>query len=190
MCSAGLQTSQVRGVRPTYGGSSNGFARDHCRHFKRCPLQVSYLTLGRVTHCCFPLSGTHLRNVRLAGSSSGECFQTVSSPATVSSHVLALLFYCPAAVNWQLCYRYEDNGDAVNNLLVICKSTGNKSIEDFGSPDKWLQENAKLLGEDVWKGELYAQPGFAHLVRPVTLQVQSCQNKSSTLPLFDHSQLL
>ena len=49
--------------------------------------------------------------------------------------------------------RYEDNGDAVNNLLVICKQTGNKSIEDFGSPDKWLQENAKLLGEDVWKGK-------------------------------------
>lgn len=49
--------------------------------------------------------------------------------------------------------RYEDNGDAVNNLLVISKQTGNKSIEDFGSPDKWLQENAKLLGEDVWKGE-------------------------------------
>ena len=48
--------------------------------------------------------------------------------------------------------RYEDNGDAVNNLLVICKPTGSKSIEDFGSPDKWLQENAKLLGEDVWKG--------------------------------------
>ena len=41
----------------------------------------------------------------------------------------------------------------MNNLLVISKQTGNKSIEDFGSPDKWLQENAKLLGEDVWKGE-------------------------------------
>ena len=49
-------------------------------------------------------------------------------------------------------YRYEDNGDAVNNLVVITKQTGNKSIEDFGSPDKWLQDNAKLLGEDVWKG--------------------------------------
>lgn len=64
------------------------------------------------------------------------------------------LFYCYYAFIQQVCCRYEDNGDAVNNLLVICKSTGNKSIEDFGSPDKWLQENAKLLGEDVWKGEL------------------------------------
>ena len=51
-----------------------------------------------------------------------------------------------------LLHRYEDNGDAVNNLVVITKQTGNKSIEDFGSPDKWLQDNAKLLGEDVWKG--------------------------------------
>ena len=56
--------------------------------------------------------------------------------------------------------RYEDNGDAVNNLLVITKQTGNKSIEDFGSPDKWLQENSKLLGEDVWKGELLSN--FKH----------------------------
>ena len=71
-----------------------------------------------------------------------------------------------------MCCRYEDNGDAVNNLLVISKSTGNKSIEDFGSPDKWLQENAKLLGEDVWKGELRIQLSLAYLVRPVTQQAQ------------------
>lgn len=55
-------------------------------------------------------------------------------------------------------FRYEDNGDAVNNLVVITKQTGNKSIEDFGSPDKWLQDNAKLLGEDVWKGNIQTLP--------------------------------
>lgn len=50
--------------------------------------------------------------------------------------------------------RYEDNGDAVNNLVVIAKQTGNKSIEDFGSPDKFLSDNANLMGEDVWRGAL------------------------------------
>ena len=50
--------------------------------------------------------------------------------------------------------RYEDNGDAVNNLVVIAKQTGNKSIEDFGSPDKFLSDNANLMGEDVWRGVL------------------------------------
>jgi len=56
--------------------------------------------------------------------------------------------------------RYEDNGDAVNNLVVIAKQTGNKSIEDFGSPDKFLSDNANLMGEDVWRGLSRSEGGF------------------------------
>lgn len=96
------------------------------------------------------------------------------------------LSYCYNAVIQQVCCRYEDNGDAVNNLLVICKSTGNKSIEDFGSPDKWLQENAKLLGEDVWKGELCVQSGVANTVGPMIEQAR----QSSFWLLYHHSSFL
>lgn len=75
--------------------------------------------------------------------------------------------------------RYEDNGDAVNNLLVITKQTGNKSIEDFGSPDKWLQENSKLLGEDVWKGLSRSEGGFKEnkVSSASVLDVQAANDK-------------
>jgi len=75
--------------------------------------------------------------------------------------------------------RYEDNGDAVNNLVVITKQTGNKSIEDFGSPDKWLQDNAKLLGEDVWKGLSRSEGGFKEnkVSSASVLDVQAANDK-------------
>lgn len=74
-----------------------------------------------------------------------------------SEPVLSAFISCSVCI-----HRYEDNGDAVNNLVVIAKQTGNKSIEDFGSPDKWLQDNAKLLGEDVWKGTVREQ-AYVHV---------------------------
>lgn len=43
--------------------------------------------------------------------------------------------------------RYEDNFDAVNNLVVLQQKVGKSSIEDLGSPDKFLQDNAYLFGE-------------------------------------------
>lgn len=45
--------------------------------------------------------------------------------------------------------RYEDNFDAVNNLMVIQQKVGKGSIEDLGSPDKFLQDNAYLLGDQA-----------------------------------------
>jgi photosystem II oxygen-evolving enhancer protein 2/Niemann-Pick C1 protein len=49
-------------------------------------------------------------------------------------------------------YRYEDNGDAVNNIAVMVRSTTKNSIEEFGSPDKFLDENKYLLGKQVFVG--------------------------------------
>ena len=52
--------------------------------------------------------------------------------------------------------RYEDNGDAVNSIAVIVRSTTKQSIEEFGTPDKFLDENKNLLGAQVFKGETSA----------------------------------
>jgi hypothetical protein len=50
--------------------------------------------------------------------------------------------------------RYEDNGDAVNNLVVIEQPAGGKTkIEDFGAPDKFLESVQYLLGQQVFSGE-------------------------------------
>jgi len=48
--------------------------------------------------------------------------------------------------------RYEDNGDAVNNLTVIVQKTDKTSIEGYGAPDKFLGDVSFLLGEQVFKG--------------------------------------
>ena len=37
---------------------------------------------------------------------------------------------------------YEDNFDAVNNLAVIVQSVGKDSVDQLGSPDKFLQVGA------------------------------------------------
>lgn len=48
---------------------------------------------------------------------------------------------------------YEDNFDAVNNLVVIVQNTDKKSIKDFGSTDKFLQEISYLFGKQAFQGE-------------------------------------
>lgn len=49
-----------------------------------------------------------------------------------------------------LCCRYEDNFDAVNNLVVISNPTDKKSIEDFGGLDKFLSQYSFLLGKQSY----------------------------------------
>ena len=51
--------------------------------------------------------------------------------------------------------RYEDNGDAVTNMVVLVQKVGKNSIDDLGSPDKFLSDNAYLFGESAaFTGEL------------------------------------
>lgn len=57
--------------------------------------------------------------------------------------------------------RYEDNGDTVNNLMVITKKTDKKSITDFGSPEEFLKKNGYLFGAQVFSGETISEGGFA-----------------------------
>ncbi|EIE25005.1 photosystem II oxygen evolving complex protein PsbP [Coccomyxa subellipsoidea C-169] len=57
--------------------------------------------------------------------------------------------------------RYEDNGDAVNSIAVMVRSTTKNSIEEYGTPDKFLDENKNLLGAQVFKGESRSEGGFA-----------------------------
>ncbi len=49
---------------------------------------------------------------------------------------------------------YEDNGDAVNNLVVIVQPTDKKTIEDFGNQEKFLESVSYLLGKQAYSGRL------------------------------------
>merc|ERR1719240_1040569 len=57
--------------------------------------------------------------------------------------------------------RYEDNFDAVNNLVVIKEKTGKGRIEDFGSPDQFLNTFSFLLGQQSYSGKTISEGGFA-----------------------------
>jgi hypothetical protein len=55
-------------------------------------------------------------------------------------------------------YRYEDNGDAVNHLIVTIQKTDKNNINGFGGPEKFLNEIKYLLGEQTFTGALLVKP--------------------------------
>merc|ERR1711907_585292 len=57
--------------------------------------------------------------------------------------------------------RYEDNADAVNNLVVIKEKTDKSRVEDFGSPEQFLNSFSFLLGQQSYAGKTISEGGFA-----------------------------
>jgi hypothetical protein len=57
--------------------------------------------------------------------------------------------------------RFEDNFDAVNNLAVMREKTDKGKIEDFGNPEKFLQDHTYLLGQQSYAGQTISEGGFA-----------------------------
>merc|ERR1712070_531120 len=60
-----------------------------------------------------------------------------------------------------IALRYEDNFDAVNNLVVIKEKTSKGRIEDFGSPEQFLNSFSFLLGKQSYAGKTISEGGFA-----------------------------
>ena len=48
--------------------------------------------------------------------------------------------------------RYEDNGDTVNNVVVLTRKSDKSSIEGYGSPDEFLNKISSMLGTQVFSG--------------------------------------
>merc|ERR1711972_93013 len=57
--------------------------------------------------------------------------------------------------------RYEDNFDAVNNLIVIKRKIDKSRIEELGSPTEFLNSNSDLLGKQSYAGKTISEGGFA-----------------------------
>ena len=77
--------------------------------------------------------------------------------------------------------RYEDNFDAVNNLMVIQQKVGKGSIEELGSPDKFIQDNSFLLGETAaFSGDTISEGGFKRgkVAAASVLDVQEATDKN------------
>lgn len=55
----------------------------------------------------------------------------------------------------ELCFcifRYEDNGDAVNNLNVLVKGVKESNVTEFGDPKAFLEKINYLFGDQVFIG--------------------------------------
>ncbi|KAG2485257.1 hypothetical protein HYH03_016043 [Edaphochlamys debaryana] len=57
--------------------------------------------------------------------------------------------------------RYQDNAYDANHMIVLANPTDKKSIEDFGSPEKFLEQYSFLLGKSAYSGETQSEGGFA-----------------------------
>jgi photosystem II oxygen-evolving enhancer protein 2 len=53
--------------------------------------------------------------------------------------------------------RYADNFDAVNSLVVVESNSDKKSIEEYGSPEKFLEGLGFLFGKQAFAGEQHLQ---------------------------------
>jgi hypothetical protein len=60
-----------------------------------------------------------------------------------------------------IALRYEDNFDAVNNLVVIKEKTDKSRIEDYGGPEQFLNTFSYLLGQQSYAGKTISEGGFA-----------------------------
>ena len=70
-----------------------------------------------------------------------------------------------------MCFSVEHNVSAaeclqVNNINVMVRTTTKNSIEEYGDPAKFLEDNQYLLGKQVFLGELLWQPSAMPNPRP------------------------
>ncbi|EEH55956.1 photosystem II oxygen-evolving complex 23 kDa protein, chloroplast precursor [Micromonas pusilla CCMP1545] len=83
---------------------------------------------------------------------------------------------------------FEDNFDAVTNISVMVeKKCGKSKIEDFGSPEAYLEKIGYLLGQQVYAGETRSEGGFAanKVSAAAVLDVFTKSNKGKTYYYYE-----
>lgn len=86
----------------------------------------------------------------------------------------------------QDCY-FEDNFDAVSNISVLVEKVNKSKIEDFGSPEAYLEQIGFLLGQQVYAGETRSEGGFAanRVSTAAVLDVFTKSNKGKTTYYYE-----
>ena len=82
---------------------------------------------------------------------------------------------------------FEDNFDAVSNISVIVEKVSKSKIEDFGSPESYLEQIGYLLGQQVYAGETRSEGGFAanRVSTAAVLDVFTKSNKGKTYYYYE-----
>ena len=82
---------------------------------------------------------------------------------------------------------FEDNFDAVSNISILVEKCGKSKIEDFGSPESYLEKIGYLLGQQVYSGETRSEGGFAanKVSSAAVLDVFTKSNKGKTYYYYE-----
>ena len=82
---------------------------------------------------------------------------------------------------------FEDNFDAVSNISVLIEKCGKSKIEDFGSPESYLEKIGYLLGQQSYNGQTRSEGGFAanKVSAAAVLDVFTKSNKGKTYYYFE-----
>lgn len=56
--------------------------------------------------------------------------------------------------------RYEDTGDAVNNVLIFKVKANKGSVKEYGDPAAFLNDVKGIFGENMWRGATISEGGF------------------------------
>lgn len=82
---------------------------------------------------------------------------------------------------------FEDNFDAVSNISVLVEKVSKSKIEDFGSPEAYLEQIGYLLGQQVYAGETRSEGGFAanRVSTAAVLDVFTKSNKGKTYYYYE-----
>eukprot|EP00898_Chlorokybus_atmophyticus_P004919 jgi/Chlat1/5428/Chrsp35S08992 len=78
--------------------------------------------------------------------------------------------------------RFEDNFDAVSNMVVTKTPTTKSSVTDYGSPETFLDQISFFLGQQVYSGETRSEGGFASgkVAKTALLDVNTTKDRNGT----------
>lgn len=85
----------------------------------------------------------------------------------------------------EICY--EDNFDVVTNLNVLVNATSKSKMEDFGTPEQFLDKVSYLLGEQSYTGSTRSEGGFAadKVSAAAVLDVFTKSDKGKTYYMYE-----
>jgi len=83
---------------------------------------------------------------------------------------------------------FEDNFDQVTNISILVEpKCGKTKMEDYGTPESYLEKVGYLLGQQVYAGETRSEGGFAanKVSQAAVLDVFTKVNKGKTYYYFE-----
>jgi hypothetical protein len=82
---------------------------------------------------------------------------------------------------------FEDNFDQVTNISVVIQKAEKSKMEDYGSPEQFLEKIGYLLGVQAYAGDTQSEGGFApgRVSTAAVLDVFTTSDKGKTYYMYE-----